>query len=153
MFTLFIVLIVFPCCDPFADCGDPTEFPVIARLSQIKNGKTADTLMSDVSLYAVDPAMGSTLLLDNKTVSLLSLPPDPLSVSSLFIFSIDTLSDSIRLYYRVMTDLVSYDCGLANIFILDSVKCTGQLIDSVELVIPQTNTELKSDEENIRIYF
>lgn len=153
MLTLFIVLIVFPCCDPFADCGDPTEYPVLARLSQIKNGKTADTLVSGVSLYVVDPSLGSRILLDNKTVSLLSLPPDPLSVSSLFIFSTDTLSDSIMLYYRVMTDLVSYDCGLAHIFILDSVKCTGQMIDSVELVIPQTNTELNSDEENIRIYF
>jgi len=153
LFVLVSVPLLTPGCNYLGNCADTTEYPVNARLSSWVNGKALDSIPDSLYVYVIRPGTSDSLVYDSITTNLLSLPLNPQTNLSSFIFEFLEASDTLYINHHQYADLVSYDCGLTYIYIIDSISFTGNVIDSVALYYPQTNTELLTDEENIRIYF
>jgi len=144
---------IAPSCSHVGECADTTEYPALVRLSTWTNGMPADKVMDSLFLTLIRESESNVLLYDSVTASLLTFPLNQQAGSTVFIFECREGRDTIRIYHHDFPDLVSYECGLSSVFVVDSAVSTGSVIDSIGIPVPQTNTDLLKDEENIRLYF
>jgi len=150
---LLLLLLTIWGCQPISSCNETLEFPVKARLSLWKDGAPADTVLKRVSAATIRPGDTDSALVDTTALSILYFYLNPASASTAFTISNDTLTDTLTLYYQTQTTFISYECGLAWSFTLQSASSTNHLIDSIGIVLPETSITPESDEEHIRIYF
>ncbi len=140
-------------CNYLNDCGETTEYPVKARLSVWNAGSPKDTAISHIYFYAIVSGEADIPVYEDDSTSVLLISMNPAYDHSSYIFKCNLGTDTIYFNYQAFADIVSYDCGLSYVYNIESVSGTHNIIDSIAIDYPKTNTGLLSDEENIRIYF
>ncbi len=108
-----------------------------------------DTLLSKLTFYGA--SRPDSLLYDeasDRGSIEFPLPGDPEEYTS-FVFRVDTLTDTIRIWHTPILVMVSYECGFTahhNIYWLSYQK---NAIDTIAIAEPLVDL---TDEENLKIY-
>jgi hypothetical protein len=113
-----------------------------------EQGSKIDSTLSNFSAYANERR--DSLLYDSaQNVNSLLIPLCPDKDKCTYIFSIDSLKDTLQFYYTRDFKLVSQDCGFQAVYELDTIHFTKWNIDSVSII---NSTVQSSDEKHLEIY-
>jgi len=123
-------------------------------ISQVKagfyqTGTGASIIADTVSLHGLGM---DSLLIHNKSSELTGVrfPLDPSATSSVFVFIINGITDTVTFNYSSFPHLISKECGYSMFHTLESYTSTRNLIDTI--IIRNRNITIPN-EENIRIFF
>jgi len=128
---LILIILITTGCNLDRPCNETTLFPVKTGFYKNKDQTLSDTLLSNLTVYAM--ARSDSLLADQDTLTSISLPLSIFSDTSLFIFRLETVTDTLSFFYDRQMMLISQECGFAMFFSLKEVLTTHHFIDSLAL--------------------
>jgi hypothetical protein len=149
---IFSLLLFFSCATQDV-CDDDNQSKLVARFKTIVSNTVSDTIVSGVTLFGIREGQTDSLLYDSSTTSEILLPLDPNHGFTQFLLSVEEHSDTLRFIHTNEFYLLSYTCGFAALFNLDSVQHSHQIIHDMEIVSSVIDAELEENEEHIWIYF
>ncbi|MBN1132312.1 MAG: hypothetical protein JXR52_08910 [Bacteroidales bacterium] len=153
-FTAFLITIIaLVACTTQDVCDSDLKASAVASLYTTRNGVPTDTIISGFSLYGIRENLPDSLLYDSANVSKLQLPLDPNHNKSSFVISIREQSDTIHIHHESTLYLVSYTCGFAHNYNIQSIDHTGHIIQLIEPVNEFVLAEETNEKEHFRIYF
>ena len=140
------ILFFFCSCTP-ESCIDDTESFLEAKFfsRSTLNQQTPDSLT--VYGYGRDTAK---IYSASRLINIASLPLNPSAQSTVFVFIINGITDTISFYHYSYPHLISRECGYSYNHTLDSLKHTNNNIDSVWV---KNNLITTTNEENIHIFY
>jgi hypothetical protein len=86
----------------------------------------------------------------SKTINKASLPLSSASDNSVFVMKINSLTDTVSVFYSSYPHLVSKECGYTYYHHIDSLFHSRNAIDSISI---NQRIVTNLDEENLRIYY
>ncbi len=130
-------LIIGSCSDD--ECRTETDVQLYALLS---------TKTDSIWIKATDT---DSILYDNvKAIQLAKLPLKKFENLSEYIFRINSIADTIKIYHQNYTYLIDYTCGCVIYHTIDSILFSNNQIDSINLINASVTN---AGEENIEIYY
>ncbi len=135
----FILLIVFVSSCSDDECRTETDVHLYASLSIKADSIWVKATDSDSILYN-----------NKKSVQTTQIPLKKFGSESVFIYRINTLSDTIHIYHSNYDYLIDYSCGCQVFHTIDSIRHTNHQIEKIEII---NSSVTNANEENIKIYF
>jgi hypothetical protein len=150
---LFLVLsLLAASCVSVEVCEEEYESNLVARFKTMKEGVAADTTVNALSLYGIREGKSDSLLYNGLPASGFLVPLDPNEGLSSFVLQIDTLTDTLHVYYEHEAYLISYTCGFASLFTLDQLDTSSGLIQNDSIINDMIDAEYDENEEHIWLY-
>jgi Family of unknown function (DUF6452) len=149
VYFLFVLLaVVTASCDDKLVCTELASSYLQAGCYQMVEGVSQDSVLNLVTLYGV----GSDYYIfkDSSSVKQLVLPLDFESLDASFVLINDSVIDTLYVHYDTALTFLSYECGFAPTYKIDSVGFTKNGVDSISIVKSLVEAV---DEENLEIYF
>ena len=146
-------LLLLTSCTTQDVCDDDNQSKLVARFKTIESDTVSDTIVSGVTIYGIREGQTDSLLYDSSTTSEILLPLDPNLDFTRFVLSVNEQSDTLRFTYTTEFYLLSYTCGFAALFNLDSVRHSHLMIQDLEIINSVIDAELEENEEHLWIYF
>ena len=134
-------------------CDDDNQSKLVARFKTIESDVVSDTIVSGVTIYGIREGKIDSLLYDSSTTSGILLPLDPNHDFTRFVLRVNEYSDTIRFIHSTEFYLLSYTCGFAALFNLDSILSSNLIIHDLEIINSVIDAELEQNEEHLWIYF
>jgi hypothetical protein len=134
-------------------CDDDNESILVARFKSLETGEATDTTLQGCSVFGIRNGLSDSLLYDSIGTARLELPLDPGQPTSRFVISNGDKTDTLSIHHKSEAYLISYNCGFAMVFTLDSLDFKRSLINSVEIISASIDAELETNEEHLWIYF
>ena len=150
VYTSFLLL---SSCTTQDVCDEDNQPNLVARFKSIESDVISDTIVSGVTIYGIREGKTDSLLYDSYTTSMIRLPLDPNHDFTRFVLTVNERSDTLRFIHRTEYYLISYTCGFAALFNLDSVRYSHVIIRDMEIINSVIDTELEQNEEHLWIYF
>ena len=107
-----------------------------------------DTTLPDLTVYGL--TRSDSLLYDSARVSKVSLPLNPSSDTTGFVFSCRDAADTFMVVCTRQPHLLSYECGFVMYYRLIQVFLRGNLADSLRIIQSDVTTDHGT---NIHLYF
>jgi len=85
-----------------------------------------------------------------KSLTVAKLPLDDAKTECSIVLKINSVNDTLNIWYSSFPHLISKECGYTFYHNLDSVRTTNHLISSVSIINKSITTSIA---ENIRIYY
>lgn len=133
-------------------CDDSYDSELVATFKTEKEGETADTTVTSFTLLGIREGLPDSLLYNSESASGFIVPLDPNHNFSRFAIQVDTLSDTLTIYYQHELYLISYGCGFGSLFTLDQVETTGRSIKKDSILNELIDAEYESNEVHIWLY-
>ena len=115
----------------------------------LKNG-TGETAKADsLKIISISPT-DTIVFVDARSVSEFSLPLDPAKDYSLFLITLNGVSDTAEIFYTRHPHLVSPECGYTFISKITGLKTTHNIIDT--LIIENKSVNLNG-EKNLHLFY
>lgn len=146
--TLFIALMLltaFSCSDDEACLSN--QHAVQTQLLSAWWDSEVDTTLTEVTVKGLGQ---EDSIYNNESASELFLPLNFDTDTTVFIITVKTLKDTLRLIAQRDLDFISRDCGYIFTFNLDTVIHTKTFIDSVSIIYPKIKYGETTD--NIQLY-
>ncbi len=134
-------------------CDDDNQAILVARFKILESGEVTDTIVPGITIFGIREGRSDSLLYDSIEVARIELPLDPGHPSSRFVMSNGLEKDTLVLNHSSEAYLISYNCGFAARFTVDSFSYTGQVINDIEIISASVDAELEINEEHLWIYF
>jgi hypothetical protein len=139
-----LVLLSFSACEETSQCTRETE--INAHIDFKTAGiKVRDSIVNNLTVIGRD-----TPYYNVNNIKSIDLALSQASDTSEFRFAIGDQSDTISFYSKREQYMISYECGFATRFFLDTVITRDIIIDSVKIIKSLVDI---SDETNIIFYF
>ncbi len=149
----FLSLLLIVSCSTQDVCDDNIQAELVARFKTNGTGIISDSVISGVTMYGIREGQPDSLLLDSMTLSRIVLPLDSNSDFSRFILNIFEQTDTLQIDHSNELHFISYACGFATIFTVDSFRYSNLMIKAIEITNEVIDTELELNEEHLWIYF
>jgi len=146
-------LLLLTSCTTQDVCDDDNQSKLVARFKTIESDTVSDTIVSGVTIYGIREGQTDSLLYDSSATSEILLPLDPNHDFTRFVLSVNEHSDTLRFIHTTEFYLLSYTCGFAALFNLDSVRHSHLMIQDLEIINSVIDAELEENEEHLWIYF
>ena len=147
IYLLFIFLsFTINACENDNPCVDNVVSRINAGFYTLSNDNESAFTVSDFSMYGIDR---QDSVLHGSNVRIFDFPLSMHEASSSYILTVNTLTDTLELFYTSKLAFVSVECGFTNNFEIQSLSITNNFIDSISIV--KNNVDL-SDEENLKIF-
>ena len=150
---IFFSLSLLASCTTQDVCEDDNQSKLVARFKTIESDVVSDTIVSGVTIYGIREGKVDSLLYDSSTTSEILLPLDPNHDFTRFVLSVNEYSDTLRFIHSTEFYLLSYTCGFAALFNLDSIRYSNLIIHDLEIINSVIDAELEQNEEHLWIYF
>jgi hypothetical protein len=134
-------------------CDGDNQSKLVAQFKTIESDVISDTIISGVTIYGIREGKTDSLLYDSSSTSSILLPLDPNHDFTRFVLNVNDHSDTLRFLYRTEYYLISYTCGFAALFNLDSVRYSHMIINDMEIINSVIDAEQEENEEHLWIYF
>lgn len=146
IYVLINILLFFSLlnCEDSTECGEDTEITVKIDFKKYNN-VNEDSLINNLTVIGID-----TPYLNNNNINSINLSLSQTSDISEFKFNVDTLVDTISFYSKRELYLISYECGFATRYTLDSVITYEKIINAVSIIESAVDS---TNETNIIFYF
>jgi hypothetical protein len=142
--SAILILLMFTACEETNQCTQSTE--ITAHIDfKTAGSKVRDSIVNNLTIIG-----GDTPYYNVNNIKSVDLALSQASDTSEFIFLINDVADTISFYSKREHYLVSYECGFATRFIMDTVITRNIILDSVSII---KSTVDVSDETNIIFYF
>jgi len=152
LFVFFLIASLISCTSREI-CDENNQSELVARF-KVDLGETAsDTVLTGVSVHGIRSGEVFSLLYDSVSASRLVLPLDPGQTSSTFILDFSNRRDTLTIHHNTEYYLISYTCGFATLFTLESIERTGNVIRGDRIIKAVIDAELEQNEEHIWLYF
>jgi hypothetical protein len=139
-----LTVLVFSSCEETNICTQDTEITAHIDFKTI-SGKVRDSIVDNLTVIGRD-----TPYYNVNNIKSIDLALSQTSDTSEFRFAIGDQSDTISFYSKREHYMISYECGFATRFFLDTVITRNIIIDSVKIIKSIIDI---SDETNIIFYF
>ena len=133
-------------------CEEEYASELVARFKTMKEGVAADTTVVAFSLYGIREGKTDSLLYDLAPGSGFMVSLDPNMDYSDFVLQIDTLRDTLTVYYKHEIYMISYTCGFAHLFTLEDMESRTGLIQNDTIIKAMIDAEYEAKEEHIWLY-
>jgi hypothetical protein len=139
-----LVLLALSACEETNQCTQDTE--INAHIDfKTANSKVRDSIVNNLTIIGRD-----TPYYNVNNIKSINLALSQASDTSEFRFTIGDQSDTISFYSKREQYMISYECGFATRFSLDTVITRNIILDSVKIVKSIVDIY---DETNIIFYF
>lgn len=149
---LFLFLILAASCVSVEVCEEENVSELTARFKTEKEGELTDTTVTALSLYGIREGLSDSLLYDSIPASGFVVPLDPHHDFSRFVLQIDTLRDTLSVYYEHEIYMISYTCGFASLFTLDQIETSSGVIQKDTIIKEMVDAEYEDNEVHIWLY-
>jgi len=150
---LLSIIILMTGCLSVELCDDSYASELVARFKTEKQGETADSTVSSLTLYGIREGLPDSLLYNSESASGFMVPLDPNQNFSRFAIQMDTLFDTLTIFYQHEIYLISYGCGFGSLFTLeDPIGASGGIIKKDSILEEMIDAEYESNEEHIWLY-
>jgi hypothetical protein len=139
-------------CVNVEECEEEYVSTLVTRFKTMKDGAAADTTVNALSLYGIRNGQSDSLLYDSIPASGFTVTLDPHFDRSSFVLQIDTLSDTLNVYYEHEIYMISYTCGFASLFTLDQIEALTGLIKNDTIIKDMIDAEYEENEIHIWLY-
>ncbi len=139
-----LILLLLANCEESVQCTEDIDISVNISFKTQSSGVKKDTLINNLTVIARDT------FYYNMNLNSINLALSQSSDTSDFKFAVDTLTDTISFYCKRELFMISFECGFATRFILDTVISQGILIDSISIINPNID---RSDETHILFFY
>ena len=150
---LIPVLLLIAACATREICDADNQSEMVARFKIAGTEPPADTVLSSVTVHGIRPGQPDSLIYRDVPAARLVLPLNPNEVYSSFVIEADGRRDTLRIGHRTEYYLISYTCGFAALFTLETLDHTGGAIRKTEVINGVVDAKLEQDEEHIWLYF
>lgn len=150
---LFLALALITACTTQEICNNDNQSELAARFKTEGELGTVDTALAAVSVHGIRPGRPDSLIYDRKDLSKMVLPLNPNGDYSTFVIDVDGRFDTLRINHRTEYYLISYTCGFAALFTLETLEHTSRMIRDTRIIQTEIDAELEQNEEHIWIYF
>jgi len=150
---IFSFLLLLYACTTQDVCDDDNQSKLVARFKTMESDVISDTILSGVTIYGIREGQTDSLLYDSSSTSEILLPLDPNHDLTRFVLSVNEYSDTLYFIHTTEFYLLSYTCGFAALFNLDSIRYSHQIIHDLEIINSVIDAELEENEEHLWIYF
>ena len=151
--TLFLFFAILTAgCVSVDTCEEEYVSEMVASFKTLKDGALADTTVTSLSLYGIREGETDSLLYDAESAAGFLAPLDPYHDFSSFVLQIDTLSDTLTVYYEHEIYMISYTCGFASLFSLDRMDTSTGLIQNDSILSNMIDAEYEENEVHIWLY-
>lgn len=147
------LLLLFNSCITQEICDENIQSELVGLFKTMEEGVVKDTLISGVSIFGIREGRPDSLLYNDTTMSRILFPLDSHHDFSRFVLNIDEQTDTLRIIHTVEFYMISYTCGFAALFTVDSIDYSNTMINNIEIVNSVIDAELEQDEEHLWIYF
>ena len=145
-FLISILLLTAIACSDDEACLS-NQHSVQAQLLSAWWDTDVDTTLTEVTVIGLGQ---EDSVYNNESVSELFLPLNFDTDTTVFVITVKTLKDTLRLVAQRELDFISRDCGYIFTFNLDTVIHTKTFIDSVSIIYPKI--KYGETTENIQLY-
>ncbi len=142
---ILILIFLLLSCEEVDECVDDTEVNVNIDLKTLVNNVEIDTFINALTIVGID-----TPYYNSNNIKSVNLALSQLSDTSIYKFTVDTITDTVSFYSKREHYLVSYECGFTTRYILDTVITGNNLINAVSIIKAAVDS---TDETNIIFYF
>jgi hypothetical protein len=133
-------------------CDEEYVSELAARFKTEKDGELADTTVNALTLYGIREGLSDSLLYDSLSTSGFLVPLDPHHDVSRFVLQIDSLRDTLSIYYEHEVYMISYTCGFGSLFTLDPLEYKTGLIKKDTILNEMVDAEYEDNEVHIWLY-
>lgn len=152
MIPLVLLLALFSCTTQDI-CDDDNQSILVARFKHVVAGEVTDTIVPGITIYGIREHRNDSLLYDSVSAARITLPLDPGNPTSRFVLTAGEQRDTLLIHHASEAYLISYNCGFAALFTVDSLDYGGGIITDVEIISAAVDGEMETNEEHIWIYF
>jgi hypothetical protein len=150
--ALFLSLFFACLCQSCKDesiCTDDITCRVNAGFYVRDGNGERDTLLDGVTLYG--KLRPDSLIYENaQGLGNIKFPlPNSMEEHSDFILTVDTISDTLKLWHRSRLEMVSFECGFTVTHDIYWTSHMNMIIDTISITDPLVRL---TDEQNIKIY-
>lgn len=128
-------------------CYEDTNPLMNTLLLRSGSGETAKT--DSLKIISISPT-DTIKFVDLRSVSFFSLPLDPSKNHSLFLITLNGVTDTAEIFYTHRPHLVSPECGYTFISTITGLKTTHNIIDT--LIIENKSVNLNG-EKNLHLFY
>jgi hypothetical protein len=145
---LFLLLAIAACEDETRICDQTLSTVTRIAFKQDSAGVVRDTVMRQVSLYAI----GRDSIYRKTQLNMLFLQLSPVADSSRYHLKVDSISvpDTLLFRYKRTPHFISPGCGFSTFYSLDTIISTHHSVDSIRLNIKEVTSR---NDTNIYFYF
>ena len=148
----FIFAILLSGCVDVETCDEGTESELVVKFKTVKEGINSDSTVTALSLYGIREGKSDSLLYNSLSTSGFVVPLNPHISHSSFVLKIDEQTDTLIIYQHQELYLISYTCGFANLFTLESLEYGTEMILKDSIINEMVDAEYESGEEHIWLY-
>ena len=152
LIPLFFLLLL-DSCTTLDICDDYSQSELVARFKTIEEGVVNDTIISGVTMFGIRDGRPDSLIYDSVSLSRIVVPLDSHNDYSRFILDINEQTDTLRINHTTEFYMISYTCGFAAMFTIESFQYSKTMIDTIEPINSVIDAELEQNEEHLWIYF
>lgn len=134
-------------------CDEDNQSELVARFKLEMEGIYSDTIFNAVSVHGIRSGQEFNLLYDSVNTSRIVLPMDPNRTTTTFVIDFNGSYDTLIVHHDTEYYLISYTCGFAALFTLESIEHTGNVIRGYEFINTVVDAELEQNEEHLWLYF
>lgn len=145
--VILIVILSFflLACEEVDECVDDTEVNVNIDFKTLVNNIEKDTIINELTIIGND-----TPYFNSINIQSVHLPLSQISDTSIYKFTVDTITDTVSFCSTREHYLVSYECGFTTRYTIDTVITLKKLINEVSIIKSAVDS---TNETNIIFYF
>lgn len=148
---IFILFILAASCITVEVCDESYNSELIAQFKTLQDGEAVDSTVTALTIFGIKDGENDTLY-NALPSSGFVVPLDPLHDFSSFVMQVDTLSDTLIIYYDLESYMISYTCGFGNLFTLSRIEPGGGIIKGDTILNEMIDAEYEEDEVHIWLY-
>ena len=148
---IFILFILAASCVTVEVCDESYNSDLIAQFKTLQDGEAVDSTVTALTIFGIKDGENDTLY-NALPSSGFVVPLDPHHDFSSFVMQVDTLSDTLIIYYDHESYMISYSCGFANLFTLSRIEPGGGIIKGDTILNEMIDAEYEEDEVHIWLY-
>ena len=149
---ILVLSLLVASCVTVEVCEEEYASYLVARFKTVKEGVAADTTVNALSLYGIREGKNDSLLYNGLPASGFLVPLDPNQGLSSFVLQIDTLTDTLHVYYEHEVYLISYTCGFASLFTLEQLDTGSGVIQKDTILNDLIDAQYDENEAHIWLY-
>ncbi len=142
-YLIFFILLIS--CEEVDKCVDDTVVNVNIDFKYMFNNKVKDTAINELTITGKD-----TPCYNLNNIHYVNLALSQVSDTTIYKFAVGTVTDTVSFISDRELYLVSYECGFATRYMLDTVITRERVINSVSIIKSAVDS---TDETNIIFYF
>ena len=148
---IFILFILAASCVTVEVCDESYNSDLIAQFKTLQDGEAVDSTVTALTIFGIKDGENDTLY-NALPSSGFVVPLDPHHDFSSFVMQVDTLSDTLIIYYDHESYMISYTCGFGNLFTLSRIEPGGDIIKGDTILNEMIDAEYEEDEIHIWLY-